>query len=161
MRVRLVAVSLVLCLSASSAFADSLTESVVREATFAAQTRSADPAKIDWQLKIENAQAGEKRGRMLTYVGAGVAGGGLLLATSGRGNCSTAVGSFACGNNDTQLTGGMLILLGGGGLATVGFIKWRSNTNALESLQREGKLKGYVTVVPTRGGVSTFAALSF
>lgn len=147
----LVTVSLVLCL-VTPVLADSLPQA----------PQSSDVAKLAWQFKVDDAKAGEKRGRLLTYIGAGVAGGGLILGVSGGSNCRSASGiSFSCGGNDSQKAGGIILLLGGGGLAALGFMKWRSNTHALESLASEGKLKGYVSVLPTNGGALASVALSF
>lgn len=130
----------------------SLNASIEREVMLVAagQSSTQNNDKIDWDLKVQRAKGTQHTGRNLLYAGLGVVGGGLLIWTK----CS----GYDCGES---FVGGLFVIGGGGALATVGLVKWRGAKGELELLEREGRAKGYLTVLPSRDGVQAAITVPF
>lgn len=151
---RIIVIVLVSSVAASlPAFAGTDREPAASESVAAAaalvpvelMTRSQLDAK-SWQEERDAATSKSNRGRALMWIGAGVTGLGVLMATKVTGDC----GYFVC-EYDYRLSG--LVVSSGAGLLVWGVMQQRDAGRTLRELERQRPARSQVLVpvVAARG----------
>lgn len=122
-----------------------------------ALTRSlaAERERNDWNLRLEDAQQRRKKGLRLVIYGVGIATVGTIVGVT------MIQGSDSYGGVQSGSAIGTFSSLGGGALATWGAFRWFGANSAIDDIDREGRQKGYLSVVPTRDGIYASASIGF
>ena len=118
-------------------------------------------AKTEWQARLKQAQARRSRGLRNIFVGVGTSTLGGILVMTGRPSISVdRFGNIHDGGKGRR-TLGFLTILVGSGVSTYGGYHWLKGADEVDNLDREGRMNGYISLVPTSGGVYASATISF
>jgi len=121
--------------------------------TLPAVFAQADPDRTEWQRRLEAAQDRRHAAKRLVLYGLGISGAGVVLAIAGSGD--------ALDPNTGLVTLGAVASLAGGGVCIFGGYGWLSANGDIDDLDREGRMNGYLTLRPMRGGMQLAAVLRF
>ncbi len=118
--------------------------SILKSAAEAVRVTSLQADKVEWQQKLDQAEARRSRGLRYAFVGAGVGIlGSALAARSGSYTVLTLMG------------------LGSAGLTGYGAYNWMKGVDEVDKLDREGRSKGFLSFRPTDGGARVAMNFSF
>lgn len=124
---------------------------VAKQAQTSGAAVAAALAKDEWQKKLAGAQA--KRSRGLTYAWFGLGGVVVGSVVVGASTSPFYVSPFySDSGNSAGLAIGTVLVLGGAGLSGYGLYNWYKAGDEIDNLDREGRLKGYFSFLPERGG---------
>ncbi|MBI4264681.1 MAG: hypothetical protein HY657_09915 [Acidobacteria bacterium] len=123
-------------------------------APLAAGTQGADRA--DWQRRMNDAQSRRSRGIRYVFVGLGMGAAGSVIAAAGAPDYS-----LDSDGGSGLVTVGALTAIGGAGVFWYGIYNWLKGGNEVDTLDREGRANGFLTLAPIDGGAKVATALRF
>ena len=136
-------------------------KNAVAEVTFVTLEQSSGQFnKVDWQVKMEQAQGRRSRGVRYVFVGIGTSVVGSVVAASSGTNYSVSSSGVKVGGGAGR-TIGLLTTLAGGGVFWFGVYNWIGGANDVDVLDREGRAKGFLSLAPTDGGAQMAWNVSF
>lgn len=137
-----------------------LTEAVA-EAFSVSVFQQAGAGKADWQQRLDLAQAKRSKGIRYVFVGLGMGVGGTIIAAAGGSSYSVdRLGRVEDSGGGLRVVGA-LTALGGAGVFWYGIYNWLKGGDEVDNLDREGRSNGWLTLVPTDGGVRLAMNFSF
>lgn len=115
------------------------------------------PAKDEWQKKLGDAQVKRSRGLRYTWFGVG----GVLVGSIVAGASGSSYDYYLGRRNSAGFAIGAVMILGGAGLSGYGLYNWIKSSDEIDNLDREGRLKGYLSLLPERGGARVAMTFAF
>jgi hypothetical protein len=165
----LIPVALVLALIPDLAIAQSLGQSINDETTKAAfregivrsfasalLQQPAPGDKAAWQKKLDDAQSRRRRGQRYVFIGIGVAVVGSVIVGAAGPDYILLEDS----SSGLRIVGA-LTAVGGAGIFWYGVYNWVKGADEVDNLDREGRAKGYLSLIPTKGGAKVALNFSF
>jgi hypothetical protein len=118
-------------------------------------TAARKPGFNEWDGRLESAKTKRGKGLRLIVIGTGIGVVGPLISVALISNSGSYSGVSA------GATVGLITMLGGLGTAGYGAWTWHSAKEQIDDLDREGRMKGYLTLAPIPGGALMSAQLTF
>lgn len=104
----------------------------------------------EWRRRLQEATEKRSRSRRLALIGGGVAAFGMFV-----------VPAMVPADSASAAKSGLLVGLGGLGTMFYGVYQWHLAKEAIDDLDRDGRMKGYLAIAPTRGGVQASATFTW
>lgn len=113
------------------------------------------PGFTEWSAKLDSAKARRNSGKKVFWIGLGIA---TVVPVVAAVAITTDPLDPDTGNAANALT--LVGLLGGTAMGVIGGIKWHNASEEIDDLDREGRIKGYLTLAPAPRGNGAQLALT-